>query len=689
MSKELLLEIGTEEIPALFLPKALEDMKEMLGKEFSGSRIGHGEITAMATPRRLLLHVRDVAERQEDQVIEKLGPATRVSFDEKGNPTKAASGFARGQGVDIAELETVTTEKGEYICARKKLAGEETKKLLAQLLPPFILAIPFQKSMRWMNLDMRFARPIHWIVALFGGEVIPFSVENISSGNTSCGHRFMAPHSFEVKNFDDYLQKTRERFIIVDPGERERIITEEAEKAAGDVSGHVLKSGELLQEVTFLVEYPSIVCGSFDEEYLNLPKEVLITTMMKHQKYFPVTDDKGDLLPHFITINNTLARDPSVVRRGNEKVIRARLADAKFFFEEDQKIPLDDRVEDLKNVVFHSLLGTSYEKVTRFRELSLYITEKINPAIRNTVARTATLCKADLDTQMVGEFANLQGIMGREYALIAGENPTVARAIYEHYLPVAAGGNLPETDEGAIVSIADKMDTIVGCFGVNLIPTGTADPYALRRQALGIINIILSKEYPLLLGELVDKSLSTLADKLKRAPGEAKSDVLEFFKGRFENQLISQGHPYDAVDAVLTFGASDLVRSIKKIEALKVFKDHPDFEPLVIAFKRVVNILKGFTEGSVNPSLFDSDEERNLYDAFAEINEKVVSLIEEDNYKEALIEIAKFRKPVDIFFDTVLVMAEDENIRFNRLSLLKEISTLFYRIADFSRIVTE
>ncbi len=689
MSKELLLEIGTEEIPALFLPKALEDMKAMIAKELSTKRIGHGAITAMTTPRRLFLHVGGVATRQEDQVIEKLGPATRVSFDEAGNPTKAALGFARGQGMDIAELERVTTEKGEYICARKKITGEATETLLAQLLPPFIAAIPFRKSMRWMSLDMRFARPIHWIVALFGGEIIPFTVENISSGNMSRGHRFMAPQSFEVKGLDDYLQKTREHFVIVDPREREQIITEGTQKAARDVSGQVLKSEELLKEVTFLVEYPSVVCGSFEEEYLNLPKEVLITSMMKHQKYFPVTDDKGNLLPHFITINNTLARDPAVVRRGNEKVIRARLADAKFFFEEDQKISLDDRVEGLKDVVFHSRLGTSYEKVTRFKKLALSIADKINPAIKDNVARTATLCKADLDTQMVGEFANLQGIMGREYALIAGENPVVARAIYEHYLPVAAGGTLPETDEGAIVSIADKMDTICGCFGVKLIPTGTADPYALRRQALGIINIILNKEYPLLLEELIDTSLSTLADKLKRNPEEVKSNVLEFFKGRFENQLIAQGNSYDTVDAVLTFGASDLVRSIKKIEALKVFKDHPDFEPLVIAFKRVVNILKDFTGKSIDPSLFESDEERNLYDAFTEINKRVVSLVGEDKYKEALIEIARFRKPVDAFFDTVLVMAKDEKIKFNRLSLLKEISTLFYRMADFSRIVTE
>jgi len=689
MSKELLLEIGTEEIPALFLPTAIEDMKTMMARELSTQRIGHGDITAMTTPRRLLLHVDGVAARQEDQVVEKLGPAVRVSFDEAGNPTKAALGFARGQGIDIADLERVTTEKGEYICARKHITGEDTGKLLTQLLPSFITSLPFRKSMRWMDLEMRFARPIHWIVALFGGEVIPFTIENISAGNMSRGHRFMAPGSFTVTSLADYLEKAREHCIIIDPAEREQIIIEEAGKAAAAVSGQVLQSEELLKEVAFLVEYPSVVCGSFDKEYLGLPKEVLITSMMKHQKYFPVTDDAGKLLPYFITINNTVARDPAVVRRGNEKVIRARLADAKFFFEEDQKIPLDDRVEGLKDVVFHSLLGTSYEKVTRFRELALSITDSINPALTDTVARTATLSKADLDTQMVGEFANLQGIMGREYALIAGEDPTVARAIHEHYLPVAAGGALPETDEGAIVSIADKMDTIVGCFGVNLIPTGTADPYALRRQALGIINIILNKEYPLLLEELIDGSMSTLTDKLKRTPEEVKADVLEFFKGRFENQLIAQGHPYDTVDAVLAFGASDLVRSLRKIEAVEAFKDHPDFEPLVIAFKRVVNILKDFAGGTVNPSLFESAEEGALHDVFTEINTQVVSLIEEDKYGAALIEIARLRKPVDAFFDTVLVMAKDEDIRFNRLSLLKEISTLFYRMADFSRIVTE
>jgi len=688
MGKELLLEIGTEEIPAEFLPRALRDMKDIIGREFSQRRILHGEVRTMATPRRLVLCVKDVAERQEDQVIEKLGPAKRVSFDENGNPTKAALGFAKGQGIDISELETIVTEKGEYIGARKKIVGEETRGLLAEILKNFILSIPFQKSMRWMNLEIRFARPIHWILALFGGEVISFKLENIKSGGRSHGHRFMRPEFFEVRDFEDYLKKAREHFVIVDQEERKNIIIEEIEKAARSVSGKVLIKDELLEEVNYLVEYPTAVCGSFDGDFLELPRDVLVTTMVEHQKYFPVTDVEGNLLPHFITVNNTLARDPAVVARGNEKVIRARLADARFFFIEDQKIPLEKHFEELRHVVFHSLLGTSYEKVGRFRELAAFIAEKINPALKPTVDRAAHLAKADLETQMVYEFPDLQGIMGREYALLAGENPVVAKAIYEHYLPVSAGGSLPETDEGAIVSIADKVDTICGFFGVNQIPTGTADPYALRRQALGVINIILARGYPLKLDELVEKSLAILGDKLKRSLAETKKDVLEFFKGRFENQLISQGYSYDVVDAVLATGIADLAGALKKIEAMVVFRNRPDFEPLAVAFKRVCNIIKNFREGAVDEGLFVQKEESELYLSYLDIRERALNLMHKDDYENALVEMARLRKPVDNFFEAVLVMAEDDKVRYNRLSLLEAISGLFYGVADFSRIVT-
>jgi glycyl-tRNA synthetase beta chain len=689
MGKELLLEIGTEEIPAAFLPKALRDLKEIARGELAANRILHGEIRTMGTPRRLFLAADGLAEQQQDQVIEKLGPAARVAFDEQGNPSRAAVGFARGQNLDVTELERITNEKGEYLCARKKIIGEATEGLLPAILTKIITGIPFRKSMRWSDQEFRFARPIHWILALFDGRIVPFRIANVESGNTSRGHRFMGPDPFPVENLEGYLAGTRDRFVIVDPALRKEIIREETRKAAATVGGCVLPSEELLETVTFLTEYPTVVCGNFDREYLKLPQEVLITTMISHQKYFPVLDENGALLPHFITINNTLARDPAVVKRGNEKVIRARLSDARFFFEADRKIPLDRRVADLKKVVFHTLLGTSYEKVMRFRQLAAWIAGRIDPTLTGRVDRAALLAKADLDTQMVGEFAELQGIMGREYALLAGEDPVVAKAIHEHYLPTAAGGDLPETDEGAIVSIADKMDSICGFFGVSMIPTGTADPYALRRQALGVINIILAKRYRFSLDSLIDESLAILGPLLKRPSNETKTAVLEFFKGRFENQLISQGHPYDVVDAILATGMDSLVAAEDKIRAMAGFKSHPDFQPLAIAFKRVVNIIRGFQNGAVDPVLLSGPEEKNLHEAFLKIRETVLTHISGGDYSAVLFDLARLREPVDAFFEAVLVMAEDEKVRFNRLSLLEEISTLFHDVADFSRIVTE
>ncbi len=688
MGKELLLEIGTEEIPAAFLPPATKDMENIIRREFSELLIRHGDIVTMATPRRLLLCVKEVAEKQEDRVIDKLGPAKRVAFDENGNPTPAALGFARSQGVEIAALETVSTDKGEYLASRKKIAGEKTSGLLPEILSRFVSSIPFRKSMRWADLDFRFARPIHWIMAVFGGKSVPFRIGNIESGKQSRGHRFLSPSSFEVKNLADYLRRTKEHFVIADMEERKRIIMEQAETAAQSVSGKVFYTEELLETVACLVEYPFVVCGSFDADYLLLPREVLITSMITHQKYFPLTDGEGKLLPHFLAVCNTAPRDPQVLMRGNEKVIRARLSDAKFFFEEDRKIPLKARVESLKDVVFHTLLGTSYDKVMRSRALAVEIAHRIDPALEERVFRTATLAKADLSTQMVGEFPDLQGVMGREYALLDGEDARVAGGIHEHYLPVSAGGDLPETDEGAIVSIADKMDSIAGFFGVGLLPTGAADPYALRRQALGVINIILAKRYPLRLDELTDRSLAILGERLKSPPDAVKTDILSFFKARFENQLISQGHPYDVVDAVLATEAADVVKATGKIEAMEDLKNDADFEPLAVAFKRVGNIIKDFGGGSVAPSLFASDAEKNLYEAYLGIKEKTAFLIGAGDFPSALREMAKLRLPVDDFFDSVLVMDKDEKIRCNRLSLLEAISALFREVADFSRIVT-
>ena len=688
MSNELLFEIGTEEIPAGFLSRAIVDMEDIIRKSLTEKHIAFDGIRCMATPRRLVLYIAELSPRQEDQTIEKLGPAKKAAFDENGQPTKAAIGFARGQGMEVSQLETITTEKGEYIGAHKTIAGQPTKELLPDILKDFMLAIPFRKSMRWADYDLRFARPVHWILALYDGNVISLKIENIESGKTSRGHRFMSPASFAVTGFEDYLQKTRENFVIADPAERKNIILDEAQKAAAEVGGKLFYTDDLLETVSFIVEYPVIVRGGFDEDYLKIPKEVLTTTMISHQKYFPVVNNEGKLLPYFIAVSNTSPRDITVVAKGNERVLRARLADASFFFEEDKKVSLEDRVESLKKVVFHTLLGTSHKKVLRFRKLAVKIASKVKPSVKKNVDRAALLAKADLESLMVGEFSELQGIMGREYALIAGETPAIANAIYEHYLPIVAGGDLPQTDEGAIVGIADKIDTIAGFFGVGMPPTGTADPYALRRQALGIINIILSRRYSLSLNFLIDESLIQLKDVLKKPADEVKKDILEFFKGRLQNQLITQGYAYDTVDAVLSTDIDELVEVMEKVKALQSFRQNPDFEPISIAFKRVDNILKDFQNGQVDVNLLSHEAEIKLFSTFDDIKTRVEKGIIEKDFSAALNKLAALRPHVDDFFDNVMVMDKDEKIRFNRLSLLAEISALFHKIADFSKIVT-
>lgn len=690
MNNELLFEIGTEEIPAGFLSKAVVDMEEIIRKSLTEKRIAFDGIRCLATPRRLVLTIADLAQKQDDQTVEKMGPAKRAAFDESGQPTKAALGFARGQEVEVSELETITTDKGEYLGVRKTITGQPTAGLLPEILTNFMLSIPFRKSMRWGARSLRFARPVHWLVALYGGKVVPFKIEDIESGNTSRGHRFMSPVSFTVNGFSDYLEKARENFVIVDPEERKKLILEEAQKEAQAAGGRLFYDEELLEAISFIVEYPVVVRGGFDGEYLALPQEVLTTTMISHQKYFPVVDDKGKLLPFFIAVSNTKARDLSVVAAGNERVLRARLADASFFFEEDRKVPLEERVESLKKVVFHTQLGTSHKKVMRFRRLAVKIAAalKVRPAVKKNVDRAALLAKADLESLMVGEFAELQGIMGREYALLAGEDPACANAIYEHYLPVVAGGRLPASDEGAIVGIADKMDTIAGFFGVGLPPTGTADPYALRRQSLGIINIILSKQYALSLNFLIDESLTLLKDTLKKPASDVKKDVLDFFRGRLQHQLISQGYAYDTVEAVLSADMDDLLVVIEKIKALEDFRKNPEFEPVSVAFKRVDNILKDFKGGRADVNLLAHDAEIQLFSALDDIKTRVEKNIAEKDFIGALNKLAALRPAVDAFFDHVMVMDKDEQIRLNRLSLLSEISCLFHKIADFSKIVT-
>jgi glycyl-tRNA synthetase beta chain len=542
--------------------------------------------------------------------------------------------------------------------------------------------------MRWMDLENSFARPIHWILCLFDGRVVPFQVGNVSSANLSRGHRFMAPGSFPVKDLSEYLRRLKKSFVIVNPEERKEFILAEVRKVASEVSGFILPDDDLLEIVTHLVEYPVAIRGTFSKEFLKLPREVLISAMREHQRYFSLSDAYGSLLPFFITISNTRPKDPKVVARGNERVLQARLSDANFFFVEDCKVPLIQRLEGLKKVVYHSKLGTSYEKVMRISALGKYLTERIDPSLGETVKRAALLCKADLITGMVGEFPGLQGIMGRVYATLSGEKEEVALAIYEHYLPTSAGGTLPSSDPGALLSVADKLDTIVGCFGVGLIPTGTADPYALRRQTLGVIHIILEKRYLLSLSHLLGRSLDLLSKRIERPPREIKTDVLEFFKGRVQNLLNSQGLSPDAVEAALGVGFDDLVDLRERAKSLHSLRSEPDFESLAIAFKRVVNISKSYIPGPVDSQKFENPVEGQLFEAYKKIGKKALEKIAQKDYPSALRELSPLRGPVDDFFNGVLVMAEDEKIKSNRLSLLGNIAQLFLKIGDFSKILT-
>ena len=685
--KELLLEIGTEEIPAGFVPQALSDLKELVQKEFEANRIDFQGVRTLGTPRRIVLYIESVSERQRDEEIRKMGPSKATAFDSSGQPTKAAIGFAKGQSVPVESLEVIQTEKGEYLCAAKKEPGKATFEILPSLLPKIILSIPFQKSMRWAENPIRFARPIHWILGLFGGEVIPFEMGDVRSGNITYGHRFMYPDHIVVKDFKTYLKKINQASVIVDPAERKKRIEEGMIREGAKVSGKVLKDEELLNEVNFLVEYPLPLCGSFDEKFLRLPREVVIHSMKEHQRYFPLMDDHGKLLPHFIFISNIAQKDEKVVVKGNERVLKARLSDAAFFFEDDQKVPLEERVEDLKRVVFQAKLGTSYEKVMRFKNLASFIVERIDPKVRQAVERTALLCKADLVTGMVGEFPKLQGSVGREYARLSGEKPEVCEAIYEHYLPGFSGDRLPSNSVGDVVSIADKMDTIVGCFGVGLLPTGTADPFGLRRQALGIIRIILEKEYSLSLVELIEESSRQLKEKMGRPFHEVKAEVLDFFRIRYQNFLQDKGYPFDVIDAVLSTSFDQLVDIQHRIDALREAKEWKDFESIVIGFKRAMNIIKGVSSlKKVDPSLFSEIAEKNLFKSLIDAKGKIDRLLDQRDYPASLLEMSRMKKTIDEFFDKVMVMVEDEAIRNNRLSLLDGIGQLFLRFADFSKL---
>ena len=687
MTQNLLVEIGTEEIPAGFLSKAVIDMKIEAEKLLSRLRLEHNGIEILTTPRRLTLRVKDLAAGQQDRVVENLGPAKNIAFDDAGKPSKACIGFARGQGVKPEELEIVSTKKGDYVCARKREIGLKTTNLLAQTLPEYITAIPFKKSMRWHDLETRFARPIHWLVALYGEQTITFKCAGINSGASSRGHRFMAPNNFTITSPENYVDLCRQAKVIVDQKERKNMIMEQLAAIEKKLGGTIIDDPELLETVTNIVEYPQAITGSFDQSFLELPEEVLISVMRHHQKYFCLRDADGKLMANFITVNNTVARDPEVVVKGNQRVLLARLNDARFFFQEDLKIAMDEFTNRLKKVVFQTKLGTSFEKVERFKGLAEFIAEKLSPARKEEISRTAWLCKADLESNMVCEFSDLQGIMGREYAYAAGEPDSVAVGIYEHYMPTGAGGVLPSDDCGAIVGIADKIDTITGCFGIGLQPTGSADPYALRRQALGIINICLDRNYRFSLTEIVAKATLFLQTKIERPQDDVVAEVIDFIKSRLFHNLTAGNIPSGVIEAVLATGFDDIVVTVKRINALDRFRGRDDFTDLLTAFKRIMNITRKEQKiYTLFPEKMTTAAETDLYNHWQQVAGKIQTDLGNDDYDSALSTVADLKASVDTFFNEVMVMADDRDTRENRLALLQGIAGDFRKIADFAKL---
>lgn len=686
MKGDFLLEIGTEEIPAGYIVPAVESLSELFTKALATARISHGTIKAFATPRRLILGVADVAGVQESVEIEKTGPPVSSAFDELGNPTKAALGFAKSQGVDIADLVVIKTSRGEQVAVRRKEEGRSTVEVLGELIPGLFEKITFPKTMRWMDLDARFVRPVHWIVALYNGQVVPFEFGNIFSGDTSRGHRFTHPDGFQVTSLSDLQSSLDAHGVIIDAESRKNAIESKTKALAAAEGLTVFDDAELLHEITYLVESPFPVMGEFDSEFLELPASILITCMKKHQRYFSVQDAKGRITNRFIAVNNTPVKDTVVSVKGHQRVLKARLEDARFYFLEDRKVPLIERLEALKGVVFHSKLGTAYEKVERFKRLAGKLAEKLAPDKLVEVERAALLCKCDLETGIVYEFPELQGIIGSYYAKMDREPDEVATAIREHYLPAHAGDRLPQGIVGPLVSIGDRLDTIAGCFSVGLIPTGAADPYALRRHALGVIQILINLGHPIDLIWLVREAVAQLADKRTRPENEVEADVLEFIRTRFVNFHTLRDFPLDVVEAAVRARFDDAVDARRRVEALDRWKQRDDFDAIMIGFKRVVNILKDAQPCVMSSDLLTENEEKDLYSEFQKVIGRSEPLIAQGNYAEALEIIAELKAPIDAFFDHVMVMVEDDALRNNRLGLLQEIAGLFARIADFSFI---
>lgn len=707
---DLLLEIGCEEIPAGFVQQALVDLRKLLEAELARARLSHGAVETFGTPRRIAARVEGIAQRQPDQTREVLGPPVKAAFDAAGAPTKAALGFAKTNGVEPSALLRITTARGEYVGVRVHESGKSALDVLRTALPEVCAAIPFQKSMRWGSLSARFARPVHWIVALLGSEVVPFELAGVQSGRATRGHRFHAPEPFELADASEYFGKLAGVDVVVRPEDRRSAIVSELRRVGRELGGTPVYDEALLDEVAFLVEKPFAIAVEFPRKYLEVPKQVLLTVMRKQQRYFafeqasttseaagssparPGHDGThGELVNHFAFIAGTRVRDPAVVARGALKVTRARFDDALFYLREDRKKPLRERTEALSGIVFLRGLGTLRQKVERLERLAARVATlglglDAKRAFHVTeLEEAARLCKADLTTGIVREFPELQGYVGRHYALLEGVAPAVADAILEHYRPRGASDGPPEGVLGAVLSLADKLDSLAGCFRIGQEPTGTADPLALRRQTIGIVSTLLTHRYHLPLRGALEDALAGYEGIVKQPAGPALERLLAFFEGRLRS-LWSADHAGDAVDAVLAAGFDDLLDAKARLGAIAAFQRREGYEAVATTFKRVARILKDKVEGPIEPARFEMHEERALAAATAEVGERVRQRMHERDFPAALEELVALATPVDTFFTKVFVMHEDAAIRRNRLALLRDVGLLSKGLLDFGKL---
>lgn len=686
MNKYLLFEVGVEELPSRFVSSTLQQIKSNLTKMLSENRIEFNEIDTYGTPRRLTFIVKGISDRQSNLEEEVKGPSKKIALDADGNFTKPALGFMKSKGIKEEDVIFKTIGKDEYIFGTIRQEGKETSEVLKNILPEAVKSVTFPKAMRWGGKNMRFARPIRWIVTLLNDNILNFDLEGIQSSNITKGHRFLGESEFEVNSLEDYLNKLEKNYVILDQDRRKEIIRNQCIEVAKSLNGEVELDEDLLEEVTHLVEYPTAFYGEFNEDYAKLPKEVVTTPMQQHQRYFPVVKN-GKLLPNFIAVRNGNDYRIDKVKAGNEKVLVARLEDALFFYKEDTKKGLETYIEKLKSVVFQAKLGTIYDKSLRIEKLSSDIIDLLNlNNYKEDTIRAAKLCKADLVTSMVFEFTELQGIMGREYAKVSGENETVSEAIFEHYLPRFAGDILPKTNSGIILSLADKLDSISGFFAIGIQPTGSQDPYALRRQALGILNILMDSKIDVSLDTLVKLSLDNYSN-LEFNKEEVINAIMEFFKERIKNLFRDLGIRYDVIDAVLSSNINDISDMHLRATELNNWLDKDELVEMLTAFNRVSTLAQKSESSKVDKDLLKEEAEINLYNEFKNTKEKVNNLLKDKKYSEALDSFASLRQSIDNMFDSVMIMDKDESIKNNRLGLLKQIYDTMLSICDLSKIV--